>query len=432
MMNANQENIEWLDGSTDRNGRLFIYDNNIYRALYGNDKEFYQKFINWASTNYKLQKLLVKTKVSELQLEDADIIVQHELIKHITYPYEWSPLMFKDAARCHCDVHYELAVNGYSLQDAHLWNVTFNNTQPVYIDFGGIIKTDPSGSSHLMEEYLKYMIYPLYLMSRGHGDKSRRYLNHSSPPLQLRDLIGYFNLTTGLNFLKIYRRNKQIPKNGLPEMLNAISGIINELLPKKNVSRWSGYHDDENNRPENGWHNKQINIAAILSELKPNSVLDVGCATGWYSVMTAKKGINVISIDTDEHMIDDIYRAAKDQNLPILPVIKNIFSMETASARFTTDMVFALAIVHHLVFTMGRNFDAIARTLADYSGKWLITEFIGREDPFVKEQLSNDLVRKVTSFYTLENFIKSLGKYFNKIEKFESTSANRTLLLCSK
>ena len=90
-------------------------------------------------------------------------------------------------------------------------------------------------------------------------------------------------------------------------------------------------------------------------------------------------------------------------------------------------MVLALAVVHHLVFSQGWDFEAIARTMARYARRCLVTEFIDRGDAFVKQHMTT-----AHDWYNLRSFQAALSKHFRTITLHGSTSQNRTLVVCEK
>jgi cyclopropane fatty-acyl-phospholipid synthase-like methyltransferase len=163
-------------------------------------------------------------------------------------------------------------------------------------------------------------------------------------------------------------------------------------------------------------------------------VLDIGRATGGYAVMAAKLGSKVISLDVDDGIINHVYKQASATNLPITPVVKDLFAEEYVNGRYRGEMVLALDIVDHLALTQGYSFDQIARTLSNYTEKWLATEFIDRRDLFAKEYLQNNggSYQGDTSWFKCENFISSLSRYFLIKQKFKSSSENSSLLLVEK
>jgi hypothetical protein len=90
-------------------------------------------------------------------------------------------------------------------------------------------------------------------------------------------------------------------------------------------------------------------------------------------------------------------------------------------------MVLALALVHHLVFKQGRKFDYIVQALAAFSDKWLVVEFIPKEDRFVSEWWTEEY-----NWYTVEGFEEALSCHFRRIQRFPSYPEPRLMLVCER
>lgn len=140
----------------------------------------------------------------------------------------------------------------------------------------------------------------------------------------------------------------------------------------------------------------QTALHKILSELRPDSVLDIGSNAGWYSKLAAFLGSKVVSFDPTPTYITQLYFDARDKNLPILPLIMHFtdptpsrglssHSSIAAAERFRCDMVLALSLVPDVVFKRNLRFDQVVERLALFSKRWLVVEFIPRQDPEVAQ-----------------------------------------------
>jgi SAM-dependent methyltransferase len=183
---------------------------------------------------------------------------------------------------------------------------------------------------------------------------------------------------------------------------------------------------------------KQQTIRKILSELKPESVLDIGSGDGYYAKLAAALGSKAIALDIDETCISHLYAEVRAKLLPILPLVMD-FTKPTparglanhwaiaATERLQCDLVLALAVVDHIVLKQRLNFDQIVEGLAQFSNRWAVVEFIPREDPTISK-----LWTERVSWYTLDHFIAALRKRFTKVTAMPSDPEPRVLLLCEK
>ena len=72
-------------------------------------------------------------------------------------------------------------------------------------------------------------------------------------------------------------------------------------------------------------------------------------------------------------------------------------------------------------------FDKIASSLAGFTKRTLVVEFIPKEDQFVSKWWSPQY-----DWYTLDNFIAKLQPYFRDITTHPSYPEPRVILVCQK
>ncbi len=229
-------------------------------------------------------------------------------------------------------------------------------------------------------------------------------------------------LATRLNFFERIRREIE---------------AIPLTFPK---TEWSNYYDSSFPRfdDQSAWTPKHINFNKVLEDIKPQTLLDIGCNQGWYSRLAAKQDIHCIAIDTDVPSIDNLYREAKSEDAAITPVIMDITNpspgyglgnrwLLPATERLPRDMVLALALVHHMVFKMALDFTQIVNTFSQLTKTWLLVEFVPKEDRFVSLWYSDSF-----QWYTLDEFVKELKSSFKIKEILPSFESPRQLILCRK
>ena len=74
-----------------------------------------------------------------------ELILEHDKIQYISYPYEWSFSQLKDAAIFHLDFHLFLLKNDATLIDASAYNIQFIGTKLKFIDVLSIKKYNEGG-----------------------------------------------------------------------------------------------------------------------------------------------------------------------------------------------------------------------------------------------------------------------------------------------
>jgi hypothetical protein len=83
--------------------------------------------------------------------------------------------------------------------------------------------------------------------------------------------------------------------------------------------------------------------------------------------------------------------------------------------------------VHHLVFKGNLRFEHIAAGLASFTTRWLLVEFIPKEDQYVSKW---DHASR--PWYNVDQFKSALSRHFQRIEVLPSDPHPRLMLLCEK
>src|SRR5437870_2973955 len=67
---------------------------------------------------------------------DVAAVLRHEPVPFVSYPYEWTFSMLKDAALLQLDLLLAALEHGLVLKDSSPYNVQFRGARPVFIDIG--------------------------------------------------------------------------------------------------------------------------------------------------------------------------------------------------------------------------------------------------------------------------------------------------------
>ena len=59
-------------------------------------------------------------------------------------------------------------------------------------------------------------------------------------------------------------------------------------------------------------------------EYRPETVLDIGCNTGHFSLLAADAGANVVAVDRDPDAAGSLWRNASRLGRPVLPLVVDI------------------------------------------------------------------------------------------------------------
>ena len=457
----------------DRDGRVFWWKGELYRGIAKKSAGFYQKLFEDGIVKRLVEKkFLIETELTDLTLSGYPLVLKHRRVPFVSYANEWCPEMLKDAAFLVLGLMSELADEGLAL-DVCTWDMLFDGPCPVLVDFCSIEAANSYGDDSWIrvgDDFRSYFIYPLWLMGQGYGNLARWLLAdyehqviHSEFAALLGDQIYNFQVKDApVSLMSITERSlpysvRLVARKGLEAIKSSLPRLTRnnllrghdlarklqqelETIPMPATQKGRVGNDDVCLlfTPSKEWTPKHLSVHAVLSDLRPATVLDIGCNRGWYSQLAALLGSRVVALDVDESRVAHCYRKARENNLPILPLVMDIRYpspgqgtcnqvIAPALQRFPCDMVLALSLVHRLVLDQNLTFEQVCDTFASFSKRWLLVEFISRKAREVRKRCSD-----WHSWYTLESFMDALTQRFRSVRIMENQSESRVLLLCEK
>lgn len=441
-------------GGVDDVGRLFSLKGDekyVYRNINGKYREFYSNFIKILNGSNVLKKYIVGTEISDYTNEQNEIILRHEKINAVNYPWEWSYGMLKDAALMFIDMNIELAKSGYFTKDSHSFNIIFKNNISCFIDLGSITKNNETINKSWISEFATHFIYPLLYISCFNGVKYRKVIRNQpqkgfttdklkecslrilSPKL-IEGFLGYYWLHTKAKL--VTNKNAQIA------YLETLRRYVKNINIQYTNTEWSNYYDDQDISitDKKKWNDKQKAVCHVAENIEVKSVIDLAGNTGFYLDLFAyynKNDTELFLFDYDEVCIDTKYKENKYNCLVVdfLNIGEKVvgsfqghyFEYEPIDQRIKGDLVLCLALTHHLVFRQKCSFELIAEKLFLITNKYCLVEFIPKEDIYVSEWYNDDY-----KWYNLENFQNALEKYFTIKKIYNSNLKFRKILLCQK
>jgi SAM-dependent methyltransferase len=352
--------------------------------------------------------------------------------------------MFRDAALTTISVGKALSKCGYIMADAHPWNILFDGCKPLFVDFGSILPLERRSIWPYMA-FRAYFLFPLYLMTHGFKSVVRSMQLQVFPVFNLGDFTRLMLGRMPLKLLwKLRREDRWLLNHSdgpTGEFFDRLSELV-RLAPSSSsgTTEWSAYQsigEREGEGPRDKWPSKLRSVDQLLSEKRPETVLDIGCNKGWFSRLAANYGAKVVGMDVDEPSLVAVYRKGQREGLPVTPLLGDICQptpahgvggvYRSAQERLHVDGVLSLATVHHLVFKQGMSFEAIARIHAAFAGKWLLIEFMPADDEHVRSMMTPR-----HGWYTLDRFRSALESQFRHVTILESSPKPRQYLLCTR
>jgi SAM-dependent methyltransferase len=451
-------------------GRLFLWEGELYRGIRSQWAPFFtQLFQNGVIPRLVDRGLLIESEVAPLTLDGFDVVVRHRRVAFASYPEEWCAEMLRDAAVMILELATELAQYGLTLKDGHPWNVLFDGGRFVYVDLTSLIPAPGDRVWPGSDSFRKFCLYPLLLMARGQERIARRLLPEhegvlqselfmltrdpalKGPPSSVIDrlrsrlrqrLPAPWRRWVGKTVKPMLSPPQRQPGNPA-SLLSSLTHLRREVEHITWPAGSPDYADDDSNSvpdlsSRDAWTAKEQAVYNILAELRPGSVLDMASGAGWWSRLAALLNSQVVALDAEPVRVSRLYHQARASKLPILPLVMDLADPTparglfghwaiAAADRLQCDMVLALDLVHHMVFGKHLDFAHIAGGLAQFSKRWLVVEFVPSEDPEISQSS-----RDRCPWYTLDNFVSSLQRWFCSVTVLPSYRPSRVLLVCEK
>jgi len=454
-------------GFRDPGGRLYLSRD---RALRGVSSEFAESLRRFSASSVAKQLVEEGLAVAispadpsnlprDLRCEWADFF-EHPLLPFLNYPYEWSPRMLHSAGELTLELAQRVHSAGYGLKDATPSNVVFEGPHPRFVDWLSFEPRDPLDPIWLpYGQFVRNFVLPL-LAHRSMGWDYRATLLTSrdglepekllhgltlwkrlrSPALQLATLPAL--LSKWASPLAYQTRQSGSPEQATYVLGSVFRGLRKHLALVRPVERqtvWTDYTVGGCTYQQDQLELKERFVASALQKSRPADVLDIGCNTGRFSEIALRSGARaVVSIDTDEAVIDKLWEKSRAENLNILPLVVDLARPTPATGwrnqegklfldrihqRF--DAVLMLAVVHHLCVTDRIPLAEVFELAAHATRADLVIEFIGRDDPMFQVLLRGR--QHLHADWKPETFEKAAEVRFQLVERLALPESDRIL-----
>ena len=241
-------------------GKIFYHLNKVYRLVSSSGKNrisflLKQDLIHRSHQNNFLikSKILENNDILKLDLDKESLVIEHEKIPYISYPYEWSFSQLKTAALHHIDFHLFLLDNDATLIDASAYNIQFIGSNPIFIDLLSIKKYEEGEYWYGHKQFCENFLNPLILSSKKGVQFNNWFKGNLEgiPTNELNNLLNFFDKFSYNIFVNVYLLNKfdnkyknhdkkidisfkrKFPKQNFISLLNQLKNFIKDLKQKK-------------------------------------------------------------------------------------------------------------------------------------------------------------------------------------------------------
>jgi hypothetical protein len=386
-------------------------------------------------------------------------VLRHPRVAFVSYPYEWSFGMLRDAALLTLDVFSKCLMRGFTLKDASAFNILFQSNTPVFIDIPSI---EPWKEGTLWAGYGQFcrsFLFPLLVESyrgidfrpvlcSGLGEmpvsqaaSHFRFWDFWRPGI-LKDVMLQSRLERSFarasNDVEKTVHAYAHPRELLLANANRLRTIIEGLRLREQASAWTGYAQKNSYSGEDE-SAKRNYVERVLESVRPGRVLDLGCNTGSYTDLALRAGFDVVAIDSDAPAIDRLYsHMGKRERLSV--VVANIARptpaigwglRERASLfdRARGDFFLALALIHHLRISAGIPLEQIVVQLLELAPQGIV-EWVDKDDDMVRQMLC--LRDDVFSDYSWATFVQIIERHGSLVSTVETHGGRRRLCHVSR
>jgi SAM-dependent methyltransferase len=454
----------------DRDGRIYRSGDRIIRGISQPALEqfeklqatrFYQRFLE--------QGRLVDSRIlppdevplaAEIQ-ENWAVFLEHSRIPVISYPYEWTFGMLRDAALLQLELVEAAILEDMTLKDATPYNIQFVSGQPVFIDIPSFETLQPGAPWAGYRQFCEMFLFPLMLQAYkgihfqpmmrsaidgiglqtagklfGFGDRFKPgVLTHAWLQAKLDSRYGGTSQNVRSE-LKSAGFNKELILANVRKMTK----LVRKLSWRGEGSEWGSY-EEFHNYSESDHLLKESFIGECVAESKANLVWDIGCNTGQFSKIAAKSAAHVVAMDLDHFAVERLYRETRAEGTEkILTLVQNVADPSPnwgwrnrertdLVTRARPDLILCLALIHHVVISANIPLAEFIEWLSDSSDQ-LIIEYVSRSDDKVEALLRNK-EDKYTD-YSRKNLKAKLQEHYTIVRQLSLESGNRFLYWCAK
>ena len=460
---TNQLNSGQLPASfRDPSGFLFSRGGVLYRQI---NKAYEREYARLMESGLYEKLVKVGLLIPHVELETSLIesdaagatahkVIQPEHVAFISYPYEWSFSQLKDAALATLSIQKRALKSGMSLKDASAYNIQFVRGKATLIDTLSFEIYKEGEPWVAYRQFCQHFLAPLALMALKDvrlNQLLRVYID--GVPLDLAS--GLLPAKTRLNFgllthihlhagaqkkysgQEVKAGSGTMNKQAMVGLIENLEATIKKLSWSPEGTEWGNYYDITNYSDAAFQHKKEL-VRDWSMRVRPALAWDLGANNGVFSRVVSETGSYVVSFDVDPAAVEQNHRQVKSEKSEnLLPLLLDLTNpspaigwanreRESFGSRGPVDLVLALAVIHHLAISNNVPLPQLADFFAE-TGKWLVIEFVPKEDSQVKKLLASR--EDIFPSYTRDGFESAFKEKFIFHEAVNVHESERVLYL---
>jgi SAM-dependent methyltransferase len=190
------------------------------------------------------------------------------------------------------------------------------------------------------------------------------------------------------------KRDPEIALQIQKRMLAGLRKRTRSAVPKEAASEWAEYLGALTHYTKEEAEQKRDWVKAVLEELRPEHVLDVGANTGEFSALAASCAAEVVALERDAEAAERIVNMSRTKKLAIQTIHADLsrptpavgWENRESSALLPRlegkfEVVMMLAVIHHLLLLEQIPLAAIMALAERLTTRYLIVEWVPATDP---------------------------------------------------
>lgn len=274
-------------------------------------------------------------------------VLEHEPVAFVTYPYEWTFSMLKDAALLQLHLIEKSLENGWTLKDATPYNIQWIGSRPVFIDVASFQPWEEGEPWVGYRQFCSMFLTPLMLRAHlgiDHLPILRSYIDGIPPTEAAKYFTGTKRLKKGVLSHVIFpaqvensiakrerddaparqRTSRRQSTAMVLGLVQSLTRLVNKLSIEIKHTDWSQY-DKTHSYQEADFDAKKAFVLKHASTTQREHAWDIGCNTGTFSRVSSEHCSQVISVDGDHNAVEQLYLAEKKKpSSNILPLVMNL------------------------------------------------------------------------------------------------------------
>jgi hypothetical protein len=378
--------------------------------------------------------------------------LEHPRLPLITYPYEWTFGMLKEAALLQLDLLDSALRDGFTLKDATPFNIQFVKGRAVFIDVGSF-EPYRKGEPWLgYRQFSRQFLFPL-LMHAWAAVPFQPWLRgdpEGPTAAQMRSILKGRKRFSSAKLLHVtlQARLEERMKGAAVRSELRSAGFTAELIlanvarlrklvaslePHPSGAGWAGYQECAHVGRDRD--NKSEFLEAILDRGGFRTVLDLGANDGHFSRIAARRGALAVAVDGDEPVLDRLHASLDGENVAV--VLSDLTNPSPSLGwrlaerrglweRVDPDLVIAYGLVHHLIYTASIPPAEVLDWLRGFDCP-VALEFVSPDDEMVKVLTANKEEAELHPGRTEDGFRALMAERFTVAAERRLEGGTRTL-----